>query len=61
MRANKKGRPKADMDIEKLRELRAKGYSFREIARIAGIGKSLVAKTLSINCPLNPIVEKKGE
>ncbi len=43
------GRPNVSWDVDKAREMRARGVSVRSIAKLLGVSKSLVAK----ECPLN--------
>ena len=40
------GRPRVAVDVEKVREMRAEGMSFRAIARLLGVSKSTVARQI---------------
>jgi DNA invertase Pin-like site-specific DNA recombinase len=54
------GRPKAELDIHELKNLRARGLTVRAIARELDVSVGLVHKTLKNSCPKNPVNSRVG-
>ena len=53
-RGRRLGRPRADLDADRVETLRRQGLSIRSIAREMGVTKDVVARTLSRNRGQNP-------